>query len=280
MSYSFLGDHVDTRKVRLLNGDILEIHLNPFNYNGENELQEVSQIIADTLHTLPNLDSDTHRSHRIHVFKNDTDEYDFCCLIAPPCIDHLIEGTDDQVTLSISSLCDMYDIIDYTPDSRPTTYYHRLCVNLTTESLSPMLASQVGEKISRLFPAYEMEWVLPAYLPLVQMINHPGFSETVKFAMNQPLDETGVVVMGRMWANLRELCLPFDPSMEGKVWEQVVTSSSIDTLIVIYNLASPFSFRKFMLTLRQWREFSFAIHQERNPYIRVVVLNRIEEVSP
>lgn len=272
-SYSFLGDHVDTRKVRLLNGDILEIHLNPFNYNGDDELKEVSQIISDTLRTPENESS---RAHRIHVFKNDTDknEYDYCCLMTPPCIDHLIECEDEQIRLSIHTLCDMYDVIDYSPDVKKI--YHRMVVNL---SMTTMLVD-VSEKISRLFVGYEMEWILPfLHAKMIgEMLDHPGFSTTVKFALNQPLDTKGIEVLGRVWSNLRELCLPFDPSMdlESTVWEQIVMSSCIDTLIVIYNLASPFSFRTFMITLRQWKDFSVAIHNRgQNPYIRVVVLNRI-----
>lgn len=275
MEYSFLGDHVETKTVRMLNGEILEIHLNPFNFQGgKDELREVSQIISETMKDI--------RPHRIHVVKAESqDAYDYACLIVPPSIDHLVKHvTPDQIVIRIQSNAHMSDLIDYTNNTNDRVY-HRMVLHVSGVSGVSDL-SQFGEQLSRHFPAYEMEWNISdddsGNNTLLSIMSAP-FSTVFKFTVNQPITLVGMEILYGGWSNLSELCIPFDASMITNVmgWEQVVTRSSIDTLVILYNLRCPYSFREFFSYLRQWRQFACSVNNLPNQHvIRLVVLNRIK----
>lgn len=270
MEYSFLGDHVETRTVRMLNGEILEIHLNPFNFQGgKDEIQEVSQIIAETLKDI--------RPHRIHVVKTENqDTYNYSCLIVPPSIDHLVKHvTPDHIIIRIQSNADMADLLD--TRKMNDTVYHRMVLHVSC-NLGDL--SQFGEQLSRHFPAYEMEWnISDDNSGILSIISAAQFSTVFKFTVNVPITLAGMEILYGGWSNLSELCIPFDASMITNVmgWEQVVTRSSIDTLVILYNLRCPYSFREFFSYLRQWRQFACSVNNLPNQHIlRVVVLNRIK----
>lgn len=272
--FTFLGENVDKRVVKMLNGELVEIELNPFNCSTpENQLKDVAVILSTTY---PELGP----AHRIHVAEMLDKEsgIDYLVCVIPPQVDHVIKMVDTHLKLSIRRDEDVLDLMEhFQVSSYPVV--NKLSLELSWSHTRPEMYEKLFTFISGISDqVLEMDWVWKNHTDLDQMSKYlSGFKSIVKWRCTHPLGLKTFETVARGWKNLSECFIVFDDSLifNGWEWMKLLNESNIDTFVILFSMDRPsrFTLRELLWMFRYWHDWqhSMADYAEN---ARLVILQR------
>jgi hypothetical protein len=278
-TFQFISEHVQTKTVKMLNGDLITLELNPFNFPGvDREICEVTRIFADTIHTRP---------HRVYLTKPEEvqeepidNHYDYVCLVVPPTLDKTWNGDHNHAVITISTIFDMYDFIDFFADSDGNPInVHVLDVHFQIENGSSgnNNINTFFSSLARHFHALEMHW-WSRHFSIPAECYH-SFPYTVKFVAHFSIPSSILQIIVKEWSNLRELHTSFDIEIlrNSRKWNEMIRGSNIDTLAIVYTVGvnNNIHLQDVVWAVRRhFQQFELSIH---HPYIttHTIILNRV-----
>lgn len=272
--FSFLGENVEKRVVKLLNGELVEIELNPFNCSTpENQLKDIARILSATY---PELGP----AHRIHVTEMVDKEsgVDYLICVSPPKVDHVIKVDDTHLILSIRRYEDVLDVTEhFQVSSYP--FINKLSLELSLSNTSEEIYEKLFTVIAGISDhVLEMDWVWKNNTDLANLSTYLlGFQSIVKWRCTHPLNLKNFETVAKEWKNLSECFLVFDDSLifNGWEWMKLLNESNIDTFVILFSLDRPsrFTLRELVWMVRCWHDWQYSM-AEYGDNARLVILQR------
>lgn len=157
MSYSYLDDF-DTRIVKMLNGELFEIHVGVFEQD-----KDLRYVIAEQY---ANLFPDRRPLRPNRMIVNDVDDDEYICVVILPLEYRLNYNEEEHIlTIKIRTDQELTDLMDFLQDSNESYTVRRLKLDIynTTQSTSPIVFTRMNEMckyLSKYITPHPLEFVI------------------------------------------------------------------------------------------------------------------------
>lgn len=267
--FEFLGDNVETRSVKMLNGDIIYLQVNPFNYQGHDELKEMARILVDQTQI------DSSIAHRVRIFKVEADEesgfgqpnFDYCCLIETPKVDHFIQIDKDtnHMVINFKDFGNLLDFFDFFSQNSNEEYFPDTLEMHFNVSLNEEQQGRLGQLLGKHFFTNELYFYFENNFELLpSILIGENFNQIKKLSMNAGFSLPMLNVISEKWPRLVELNCLFHVSMLDETYYRTLLNSPLMMVSIVYVFNFQTSLRQLARKIYEWRDFQTSVYDRGN----------------